>query len=291
MGTLTSAEASAAFRRDPDRWIDVGAGSVGYRRFGSGPDVLFVHGWPVHSATFRTLLPALADHVTCHLFDFPGTGGSRFDDSTTLTIRQHVETVRRVLDELALTSVVVVAHDSGGLIARHALAGDRRVRAWCLLDTEQSSGLSWRFKSFIMARKLPGLAAGLGWVSGRPRLRRMRSVFGGAFADRSLLEGEFDEFFLQPLHRDRAKRAAAAKLLASFDTRLVDELVDVHRRIEVPVQLVWGEHDAFFPLAAAEREVSTFPNAQLHVVRGAGLFVHEERPSEVAEVIRRVATT
>ena len=35
-----SAEASAAFRRDPDRWIDVGAGSVGYRRFGSGPDVL-----------------------------------------------------------------------------------------------------------------------------------------------------------------------------------------------------------------------------------------------------------
>ena len=63
---------------DPDRFLDVGAGEVAYRRVGTGPDVLFVHGWPVSGATFRTLLPHLADHVTCHVIDLPGAGSSRF---------------------------------------------------------------------------------------------------------------------------------------------------------------------------------------------------------------------
>ena len=45
--------------------------------------MLFVHGWPVSGATFRTLLPYLVEHVTCHLIDLPGAGSSRFDADTT----------------------------------------------------------------------------------------------------------------------------------------------------------------------------------------------------------------
>ena len=124
MTTLTAAAASDLFRRDPDRWLDVGAGDAAYRRVGSGPDVLFVHGWPVSGATFRLLLPHLADHVTCHVIDFPSAGSSRFGADTTLSIGQHIETVRRVVDQLELDEIAVVGHDSGGLIARHAMAGD-----------------------------------------------------------------------------------------------------------------------------------------------------------------------
>lgn len=60
MPSLTPADAAALFRGDPQRFLDVGAGEVAYRRVGIGPDVLFVHGWPVSGATFRTLLPHLA---------------------------------------------------------------------------------------------------------------------------------------------------------------------------------------------------------------------------------------
>ena len=70
-------------------------GEVAYRRVGTGPDVLFVHGWPVSSATFRTLLPHLTDHVTCHLIDLPGAGSSRFTADTPLTIDNHIHSVRR----------------------------------------------------------------------------------------------------------------------------------------------------------------------------------------------------
>jgi pimeloyl-ACP methyl ester carboxylesterase len=284
MPTLSAAAASDLFRRAPDQFLDVGAGEVAYRRVGKGPDVLFVHGWPVSGATFRHLLPALSEHVTCHVLDLPGAGDSRFTSETTLTVDQHIATVRRVVDLLDLDEVAVVGHDSGGLIARHALTGDGRLRAMALLNTEQPR-LSWRFRSFVAVRHLPGIGGLLGWVAGRRRLRRNRFVLGSAFADRSLLDGEFDEFFLEPWHRSPARQAAAAAVLRSFDARHVHELEALHRRIDVPVQLVWGDRDPFFPLPWAQDMVATFPDARLEVIEGAGLFCHEERPAEVARAL------
>jgi len=290
MSTLTAEDAADLFRRGPDRYLDVGAGEVAHFQVGRGPDVLFVHGWPVSGATFRTLLPYLADHVTCHVIDLPGSGASRFGADTTLSIDQHIESVRRVLDLLELDDVAVVGHDSGGMIARHAVAGDERVRAMGLINTEQPHGLSWRFKLFLAARHLPGVGGGLGWVAARPRLRRNPFVLGGAFADSSLLDGEFDEFFLRPLHDRPERREAAVRVLRSFDESYVRALAGLHRRIPVPVQLVWGDQDPFFPLAWAEEMVGTFPHARLAVVNGAGLFSHEERPTDVAQALLPVLT-
>ncbi|MEM7274863.1 MAG: alpha/beta hydrolase [Actinomycetota bacterium] len=286
MTALTAAAAADLFRAEPDRYIDVGpnAGEAAYRTVGTGPDVLFVHGWPVSGATFRMLLPHLVDHVTCHLFDFPSAGSSRFDESTTLSIAQHITTVRRVVDALGLESVAVVGHDSGGMIARHAMVDDDRLRAMGLINTEPAKP-SWRFTSFIAASKLPGFGAGLGWATGQPRVRRIPFVLGDAFADPALLDGEFDEFFLRPLNTERSRRDAAVRLVRSFDMQDVRQLDDIHARIDVPVKLVWGDQDPFFPVERARAMVDTFPNATLDVISGAGLFAHEERPAEVAAAL------
>lgn len=288
--SLTAAEAADLFRRPPTRFLDVGSGEVAYRTVGSGPDVLFVHGWPVSSATFRCLLPHLADHVTCHLIDLPGAGSSRYSKDTPLTIANHIHSVRRSIDLLGLHDVAVVGHDSGGMIARHAVAGDARLRALGLIDTEQSTGLTWKFKSFLAGRHLPGFGAALGYLAGHPRLRRNRLVLGDAFADRTLLDGEFDEFFLQPLHRSREHRNATMQLLRSFDYQLVRDLRGLHQRIDVPVALVWGEKDRFFPVELARSMVADFNDARLEVIAGAGLFSHEERPAEVAAALLPVLT-
>ncbi len=285
MAILTAANASELFRAEPQKYLDVGAGDVACRTIGSGPDVVFVHGWPVSGATFRTLLPHLADHVTCHVLDLLGAGSSRFDADSPLSIDQHIEAVRRAVDLLGLQQFSLVGHDSGGMIARHALAGDSRLTAMGLIDTEQPHGLSWRFKVFLANRRVPGFGSALGWLAGQPRLRRNGFVLGDGFVDRSLLDGEFDEFFLRPLAADPLRRAAAIKVLRSFDPCYVQELTRLHRHITVPVQLVWGEQDKFFPAEWAREMVDTFPEARLTVIRGAGLFSHEERPSEVAEAL------
>ncbi len=291
MTHLTATDAADLFRHAPDRFLDVGTGEVAYRRVGQGPDVLFVHGWPVSGATFRCLLPFLAPHVTCHIVDLPGAGDSRFDASTPLSVANHILVVKRVLDVLALDDVAVVGHDSGGLIARHAVAGDPRLRALGLVNTEQPQGLGWRFELFLLPRGLPGFGGAFGWVVGQRWLRRNKLLLGGAFSDRSLLDGEFDEFFVRPLDEDPARLEAAVRVLRSFDRGHVHALADLHDRIDVPVQLVWGAQDPFFPVARAREMVGTFPNARLHVVEGAGLFAHEERPEEVAEALLPILRT
>ena len=285
MTELGEREATDLFRAPPERFVDLGDVAVAVHTVGSGPDVVFVHGWPVSGATFRRLLPHLVGHVTCHVLDLPGAGASRFDRRSELSVARHIDAVRRAVDELVDGTCAVVGHDSGGLIARHALVGHPKVRALGLIDTEQPQGVNLRFKAFLAGRHLPGYGRALGWVAGKPALRRNGLVLGKAFADRSLLDGEFDELFLQPLHRSPEHLDAAIRILKSFDLGLVDQLAEVHRRIDVPVQLVWGEQDAFFPVAWAREMVGTFPDAQLEVVPGAGLFSHEERPADVAAAL------
>lgn len=289
MSTFTAADATELFRSPPQRFLDVGAGEVAYRTVGTGPDVLFVHGWPVSGATFRRLLPHLVDHVTCHLIDLPSAGQSRVTATTPISVEQHITSVRRVVDLLELDRVAAVGHDSGGMIARHALVGDERLSAMGLIDTELSH-IGVRFRLFLANRHLPGFGKVLGWLAGKPGLRRNGFVLGDAFADRSLLDGEFDEFFLRPLATDPDRLAASMKVLRSFDMRHVHELAALHRRLDVPVQLVWGEEDKFFPVDRARQAVSEFPDAQLSVVPGAGLFSHEERPAEVAAAVLPVLT-
>ncbi len=66
--------------------------------------------------------------------------------------------------------------------------------------------------------------------------------------------------------------------------------VELHHRIDVPVQLVWGEQDRFFPVQWAHDMVANFPNARLDVIQAAGLFAHEERPAQVAVVLLPLLT-
>jgi len=244
-----------------------------------------VHGWPVSGATWRKILPHLVEHVTCHVIDLPGAGSSRFDpDRHEISFDRHIETVRSVIDTLDVDDVAVVGHDSGGMIVRHAVAGHDKVRAVGLVDTEQLQ-LGWRFKSFLLARHLPGFAPALRATMKSKRIRRQPLVLGGAFEDRSLLDGDFDEFFLRPIVDSDDRLSAAVELLDSFESRHVDELEQIHARLDVPVQLVWGVDDPFFPVAWAHQMVPSFPDAQITVVNNARLFSHEERPAEVTAAL------
>ncbi|MEL6343321.1 MAG: alpha/beta hydrolase [Myxococcota bacterium] len=283
MSSFSSSDATALFRKAPAQHIDVGAGEAAYRVVGSGPDVLFVHGWPVSGATFRHLLPHLAEHLTCHVIDLPGAGDSRFGPDTPITLDQHVRTVRAVVDHLGLDDVALVGHDSGGMIARHAMAGDPRLRAFGLINTEQPQGLSFRFKLFLAPRNLPGFGAVLRWALGIRWLRRNPLLLGNTFVDADLIDGDFDDFFLRPLVDNPERLRAAMALLKTFDVRFVHTLGAVHQKVTVPVQLVWGAADPFFPLNWAREMVSTFHNARLDVIANASLFAHEEKPEAVAK--------
>ena len=121
-------------------------------------------------------------------------------------------------------------------------------------------------------------------------IAKSKAVLGDTVVDRSALDGEFAEFFLRPLADSPRHLDAGMRLLKSFDMDDVKVLDDLHARIDVPVQLVWGVEDAFFPIAEARTMVHTFPNAQLTELPGVGLLSQEEAPEAVATALLPVLT-
>ena len=70
-------------------------------------------------------------------------------------------------------------------------------------------------------------------------------------------------------------------------TRL-DEFATLHGRLGLPTLFIWGASDPTFPVRRAREMRAQFPNvAGFHEVRDAKLFVHEERPDEVAARVER----
>ena len=50
--------------------------SLAVQHIGSGPDLVLVHGWGLHSGVWAPLLPVLSGHYRLHLVDLPGHGNS-----------------------------------------------------------------------------------------------------------------------------------------------------------------------------------------------------------------------
>jgi pimeloyl-ACP methyl ester carboxylesterase len=61
--------------------------------------------------------------------------------------------------------------------------------------------------------------------------------------------------------------------------------------MEVPTLLLWGEDDAFAPVAGAYRFKREIPHAELVVLEGVGHFLQEDAPDRVAAELARFLGT
>ncbi len=53
----------------------------------------------------------------------------------------------------------------------------------------------------------------------------------------------------------------------------------------MPLLALWGEDDAFAPVAGAQRFAREVPGARVQVVPGTGHFVYEDAPETAAQAL------
>ncbi|MDB4976978.1 MAG: alpha/beta hydrolase fold [Myxococcaceae bacterium] len=269
----------------PHQFIDVGHSQLAYWKFGSGPDLVFVHGWPLHAATFRAVVPALAESFTCHLLDLPGAGKSVSAATAPIDFQSHVSALRSALDALQVNRYSLLAHDSGGVVARLLAASDRRVRRMVLWGTEIPGHRSALVQLFALLSHLPFGAALLRLALSFRMLRRSALAFGPCLARLDHLDGDFDALFVAPLRASNAAATYQLEPLRTLDWRLIDELAATHARIEAPTQLIWGSKDGLFPVERARRMVHQFAGGALFCeIAGGKAFLHEDMPEALLEV-------
>lgn len=266
--------------------IDIGHTKVAHTQTGAGPDLMFIHGWPLHGDTWRNIVPAL-DGYTCHVIDLPGAGKSAATADTPLTFDGHVQSVISILDHLELENCTLVGHDSGGMIAR--LAAQQRpdvVDALVLAGTEIPGHKAWQVVLFSLLAKMPGAGNVLEMLVGNDVLARSPLVLGGCFSDLDHIQGDFAEI-IGVLFADDALMANALTMVRNFDHDLVDSLSSVHADLRMPTLLIWGEDDPFFPVDKARVMAGQFGGeTRFEVIADAKLFVHEEHPTRFAAVTR-----
>jgi len=267
--------------------IDIGTGKLGYRRLGAGPDIVFIHGWPLSRETWRDVAANLPTH-TCHLIDLPGSGESMTAPDAELSLRNHVDAVIAAIEVLELEHTVLIGHDSGGLIARFvADRAPKKVSALVLVGTEIPFIHPPLIGRLQLVARIPGSASVMKGLINSPRLARSNQLLGSGFSNRDLIEGGFRTEVLDRTFRDSATVKRQLDLLASYTPDLVDELAQVHPRLKCPTLLIWGEQDPFFPVDKAREMASQFGGpTHFESIDNARLLVHEEHPEKVAALVR-----
>ena len=261
--------------------------SIAYRVVGSGEALLLLHGYPLNGLTFRHVVPLLADRFTCYVPDLLGAGETDWSRVTDFSFTAQAETLKAFVDALGLSSYSIVAHDTGGTIARKlALIDQNRVKQMALIGTEipghrppwieffqkiSHPDRTWLFRALIRSR----------------RFRHSSAAFGGCFYDRDLIDGEFYQLLIAPNATSKRRASGLTRFLLGIDWELVDSLKADHANIKAPTLLIWGQEDTVFPVSDARPMATQLGNCKGFVtVPKARLFVHEEHPAVVARLVR-----
>jgi len=269
------------------RFAELPPNRVAYREVGDGEPLLMVHGYPLSGLTFRRVAPGLADEFRCIVPDLLGAGQSQWTPDSEFSFTAQAQLLKELADQLGLGSYRVLAHDTGGTIARQlALIDPDRVSSMVLLGTE-IPGHRPPFIPFLQRIANPRMTAGFKLAMRSHRFLRSRAGFGGCFWDRDLIFGEFYETHISPVLADDRRIEGLTRYLLGIDWQLLDSLAEGHRHITAPTLLLWGKEDTVFPPQSARAMAD-----QLAACRGfvtvphTRLFVHEERPDEVVRITR-----
>jgi len=267
--------------------VHVGAATVHWRRAGSGPSVVLLHGFPLSGRTWDAVVLRLRDRFTCYTPDLIGLGRSHSSKAEDHSSPGQARALRAALAQLGVDSYALVGNDTGGWIARElALIEGPRVSRLVLTDTEIPFHRPPWIPTYQAVAPLPGSAAILRLLLRSRTFRRSPLGFGGCFHDPGHLDGDFHERFVAPLIASPSRLAGALQFLRQMKFSRLDEFHRLHARLTLPTLFVWAAGDPTFPVSRAREMLGQFPNAAgFHEVRNARLLLHAEQPDEVARLV------
>jgi len=130
---------------------------LSYRRAGSGPAVVLIHGFPEDGGQWERLGRVLAHKYTVFIPDLPGSGQSPLDDAGS-SMETIAEAILAMIRRNGLDKVVLAGHSMGGyaamaLVAKYPdiIAGLALIHSTATADSEEKKQL--RRKSIELIRK------------------------------------------------------------------------------------------------------------------------------------------
>jgi pimeloyl-ACP methyl ester carboxylesterase len=249
---------------------------------GSGPALLFLHGWSSNWQIFLLNIAAFMDTHRVLALDFPGFGASELPRES-LSIRGYARLVDAMCAQLGVDRVAVVGNSMGGFVgAELALSFATRVDRLVLISAAGLSTGELPQAPLLAAARLVAAGTPLAArfespVVRRPRLRRAVMQWVVRYPEKLSVP------LAQELVLSFGKPGFVAGLRAIFDYAYRERLPE----IEIPVLIVWGREDMLVPVADAFRYAELIgPNARVEIFDDTGHVPMLERPSRFNALLR-----
>jgi pimeloyl-ACP methyl ester carboxylesterase len=270
--------------------VDLGEAILHVTTAGAGDAVVLLHGWPQTSHEWRNIIPALADTYLVIAPDLRGLGNSS-RPSSGYDKAAVAGDVFALLKKLGIDRPVrVVGHDWGGIVAyAMAAAHEDLVSHLGVIDVvtplefaglpllvPQGVNPAWHF-AFHMVPELPE-----NLLEGKEDLY-LRWWFKTGSAN----PAAFDEADIR-VYVDAYRRPGAMHAGLEY-YRAVDSDVAMAERfsankLKIPVLVVEGQYS--FGGWAAQSWSRVAEHIESHVIPNCGHWVTEERPKELAELLK-----
>jgi pimeloyl-ACP methyl ester carboxylesterase len=248
-----------------------------------------VHGVGTNAYLWRKAVDRLRHERRCIALDLPLHGRSPARPDQDFSLPGLAAVVEELCVALSLSTVDLVAHDTGGAVAQvFAAEHPERLATLTLTNCDTQGNLPPpAFKPAVEQARAGLLAPGGLQLMADPELAR-RSVFGSGYQDPSVLSDELVRAFLEPVFGTLERGRQFERLLCSLDDRDLEAIEPRLRALKVPTLLVWGTDDVFFGLEWARWLRDTVPGTtELVEVPGGRLFFPDERPDDLVEPLRR----
>ncbi|MDL4812718.1 alpha/beta fold hydrolase [Actinomadura opuntiae] len=237
-----------------------------YKDWGSGPPVVFIHGWPLNADAWEDQMKAVADagyRGIAHDRRGHGRSSQPWDGYDFDTFADDLADLLGTLD---LREVVLVAHSMGGgelarYIGRH---GTARVAKAVLLSAIPPLMLRTDANpEGVPAQAFEDIKAGILKERSQFWKDSAEGFFGANRPGNKVTQGNKDAFWFMAMHE--SIKAGVDCTTAFAETDFTDDL----KKFDVPTLIVHGDDDQIVPIdATARKSAQIIPDATLKVYEG-----------------------
>jgi haloalkane dehalogenase len=270
-----------------DHWTALPGGAVVHHTDeGEGTPLLMVHGNPTWSFLYRDVIRSLRGHgLRCVAVDLPGFGLSRAPDGFGFRAAEHAAVLAELVEALDLRDYVLVGQDWGGPIGLGAAGRAPDRVAGLVLGNTWAWSMAPRPSAHVWSLSIGG-------VPGRYVVEQLNAFVEVAMRlgpRRRRPTGRVLDHYRRPFPTAASRRPTwvfareVTGASAFLDGEVAPALAALRDR---PALLPWGDQDPVFRPGDRDRLAAALPRAEVHPLRGAGHFIQEDAPYELATAIR-----
>jgi magnesium chelatase accessory protein len=273
--------------REFSRFVEADGLRWHVQQMGQGPALLLLHGTGASTHSWRDLAPLLARDFTVVAPDLPGHGFTQAPPRRLLTLPGMTSGIGALMRTMDVHPRIIVGHSAGAAVMiRMTLDGLATPDGLASLN-----GALLPFRGAIgqffspLAKLLflnPLVPRVFAWRAADPAaVERLIANTGSSIDDTGM--ALYRRLIGHPGHV-----AAALGMMANWD---LNPLLRDLPKLQVPLLLVAGGEDRTISSEQAFRIRDRVLSARVHYLRGLGHLAHEERPEDIARIIRAFASS